>query len=78
MTNVIDKTLFTVSPEATPTLLNTTPSIDCASEFPLRANVVTLPHPLTEMDINVLCETLKTIYNQTVHWNDHDQIPDVC
>lgn len=78
MTNVLDKTLFTIPPEATPTLLNTTPSIDCASEFSLRANVVTLPHPLTEMDINVLCETLKTIYNQTVHWNDHDQIPDVC
>ena len=78
MTNVIDKTLFTTPPEATPTSLSSNPSIDRADGFPLRASIVTLPHPLTEMDINVLCETLKTIYNQTVHWNDRDQIPDVC
>lgn len=78
MTNVIDKTLFTTPPEATPTSLSTNSSTDCVSGFPLRASVVTLSHTLTEMDINVLCETLKTIYNQTVHWNDRDQIPDVC
>jgi hypothetical protein len=64
MTNVIERTLFPHTSKAMPT--------SNITNFPM--SMVTLPCPVSENDINLLCESLKIIYNQTYQWTENEQL----
>lgn len=47
-------------------------SCDATKELPLREGVVSLPCQPDDRTINVLCEVLKILFNQTVDWNEEE------
>ena len=63
MNSIIDVTLFN-------TQHSPPPSESSFNEAPLCDTVVILPHPVSDDSMNVLCEALKIIFNQTVHLTD--------
>ena len=86
MTNIIERTLFptAISPPTTSSS-GAIPTPQASSgeghhaklpSFP--AGVVTLDRtPPTEEDMNVLCESLKIIFNQTMHWEENQVLDEV-
>ena len=46
-------------------------------EIPVRQSVIVLEQPLSDDSMNVLCEVLKIIFNQTVHLTDDVKLSEV-
>ncbi len=76
MNSIIDVTLFNAhhSLQSSP---QSPPKKSSDGVF-LCDTVMILSNPLTDNSMNILCEILKIIFNQTVHWSDEVKHTKVC
>ena len=45
---------------------------------PLRDSVCCVSTPVTDEQCIVLCDALKIVFNQTLHWREEDEYDEVC